>query len=365
MIGAMFRLGEQKVRPGVYVRWYNAGGSASYLRTIGIAAAVVQSNWGPFGEVITVEKAENIKKDIGTGKGADVINEIFNGGAYTVLAVRAGRGGDPAKLTLKNDEDIDVVNLQTKYATSREFNVTIRESLISGEKEFIVYENNRQIENIVFQQGDDEINNFVFAINETSDYFSATNLEGLGTELSLVLNEPVTGGSDPTITAEDYTDSFGVIEKKFFDGIAVDTEDHSIHASLQAFVKRRLQEGARIQGVVGERISVPFNTRKDNARSFNDFAMIYVGNGYETPTGGIDGAPAAGRVLGMMVSGNYKTSLTKKSVQGSIGVYGELTSAQYNEAVQNGMLVFSENADGLAQVDYGINTLVSVSSRWS
>lgn len=46
MIGAMFKLGEQKARPGVYVRWYNAGGYARYSRPLGVGAAVIKSNWG-------------------------------------------------------------------------------------------------------------------------------------------------------------------------------------------------------------------------------------------------------------------------------------------------------------------------------
>lgn len=88
--------------------------------------------------------------------------------------------------------------------------------------------------------------------------------------------------------------------------------------------------------------------------------MVYVGNGFTLGEKNIEGAMAAGRVLGMMVSRNYKTSLTKKVIQGSTGLYGELTNDQYVEAIKNGMLVFGLNADGLAEVVSGINTLVSL-----
>lgn len=359
MIGAMYRLGEQKVRPGVYVRYFNDGDLPTYAGAIGVAAAVIKTNWGPLGQVIKIEKAEDVHKKIGVGYGSDVVSEMFKGGAYTVLAVRVGLGGNHGEVILKDTEGLEALSVKTKFPSSREFTVTVRDSLNEGEREFLVFEANRQVERILFSKGENEPKSLATAINERSAYFQATVSDGGGTTIGPVVNEKVTGGSDPDTTAQDYTDAFSYIEREFFDVITVDTEDSAIHAGLQAFVNRKLQEGFRFIGVVGEKTEVPFNTRKENARAFNSFAMVYVGNGYSTPTGDLDGALAAGRVAGMMISNNYKTSLTKKSVQGSTGVYGELTSTEYNEAVKSGMLVFSLNPEGLAQIDYGINTLVS------
>lgn len=357
MIGALFRLGEQKVRPGIFVRWYNAGGYKSYARALGVAAAVIKSNWGPLGKVITVESLEDVKQKLGTGYGADVVKEIFEGEAYFVHTVRAGVGGKSAEIELLNTEGLNVVNLHTKYPTSREFNITLRDSLDSTKKEFLVFEDGRQIESLVFEK-ENEVNNFVEEVNKTSKYFNA-QAQGEGV-LEVILNAEVTGGSDPEVTAEDYTNSFQKLETKFFDGITVDVEDPVIHASLHSFVKRKLREGYRMTAVVGEKPEVAFETRKRNAKSFNDFAMVYVGNGFETNAGIVTGAKAAGRVLGMMVSSSYKSSLTKKTIDGAVSIAGELTSNEYNEAVENGMLVFSLNPDDIPQIDYGINTLVSL-----
>lgn len=363
MIGSLYRLGEQKVRPGVYVRWFNDGDLATYTGALGIAAAVIKSNWGPLGQVIKIENAEDVHKKIGSGYGSDVVNEMFKGGAYTALVVRVGKGGDHGEVILKDTEGMDAVKVLTKFPSSRNFTTTLRDSLNADEREFIVYENNRQIEKVIFTKGGNEPQNLTDAINKRSSLFQASIIEGSVGALALVVNETVTGGSDPQTTAQDYIDAFGIIEKQFYDGITVDTEDPAIHASLQAFVNRKLQEGFRFIGVVGEKTSISFNTRKENARAFNSFSMVYVGNGYSVGDRDLDGALAAGRVVGMMVANNYKTSLTKKAVQGSVGVYGELSVSEYDEAVNNGMLVFSLNPDGLAQIDYGINTLVSLSDE--
>lgn len=359
----MFKLGEQKVRPGVYVRWYNDGGASTVGGTTGVAAAVIKSNWGPTNTVNNIgNDLSETPKNIGTGYGPGVVRQIIRGGATEVLVVRAGKGGDVAKLSLEDTEGLEVLKLNTKYPTSREFNVTIREAIKEEEKELIVYEGTSVLESFTFEKGENESGKLVDLIKESSVYLNAQKADS-DEPLELVVNEKLTGGSDPELTAQDYVEAFNVLERKFFDGITVDALDPSIHASLQSFVNRNLQEGSRIIGVVGEKIDIPFETRLKNARSFNSFSMVYVGNGFVengTDYPERDGALAAGRVLGEMVSRDYKDSLTKKEIQNTTGVNGELTPSEYVEAAKNGMMVFSESVNGFAQVDYGINTLVTV-----
>lgn len=353
----MFRLGEQKVRPGVYVRWYNDGGTSAFGGSTGVAAVVIKSNWGALEDVIQIDNLSQIDKLIGSGKGAEVVEQILKGGATEVLVVRAGLGGDHAEVSLKDTEGIDALKISTKYPTSRQFNVTIRESLNQDEKEFVAYEGTRVIERFTFSKNGNEADNLAEML-KSSEYFTSQAL-GSTDPIGTIVNEALTGGTDPDIVAKDYTDAFEILEKKFFDGITVDTEDATIHASLNAFVNRSLQEGSRFIGVVGEKVSVPFNTRLENARGFNSFSMIYVGNGFVEAGKELDGALVAGRVLGEMVSGNYKDSLTKTEISATTGVFGELTPSEYIEAAKSGMMVFSESVNGLAQIDYGINTLVS------
>lgn len=357
-------MGEQKVRPDVYVRWHNAGGARVVTGTVGVAAAVIKSNWGPLGEVVTVESPGELTGKLGSGNGPECIREIFSGGASTVLAVRSGTGGTKASLELTDTADtaVKVVKLTTKYPTTRPFTVTIRDSLDDTDmRELLVHENTRQMERLLFAKGNGEPARLVEVINAKSQYLNAAKLADGAGEIDTLLDEPLTGGADPAITGEDYANAFMLLERKFFDTITVDSEDAAVHASLQSFVNRMLAEGGgRIIGVVGEPTSVPFATRKQNAKAFNDFAVVYVGNGFQTASGPVEGAKAAARVAGVIASSAYNVSLTHVPMTGSIDLVGELTNAQYKEAIQSGMLTFSLNPDGLAQIDYGINTKVTL-----
>lgn len=364
MPGETFILGEQKIRPDVYVRWHNAGGPRVVTGTVGVAAAVIKSNWGPLGKVVTVETPTELTGKLGSGYGPECIQEIFAGGASTVLAVRAGTGGTKASLELTDTADpaVKVTKLSTKYPTTRPFTVTIRDALDDmAMRELLVHENTRQLERLLFAKGTSEPDQLIEAINSKSQYLVATKLADGSGEVDTLLDEPMTGGTDPVITGEDYANAFVLLERKFFDTITVDSEDMAVHASLHSFVNRMLTEGGgRIIGVVGESTSVPFSTRKTNAKALNDFAMVYVGNGFPTAFGPVEGAKAAARVAGEIASSPYNASLTHVPMTGSIGVIGELTNAQYKEAIQSGMLTFSLNPDGLAQIDYGINTKVTL-----
>ncbi|MGG3835682.1 phage tail sheath subtilisin-like domain-containing protein [Paenibacillus thiaminolyticus] len=363
MSGATFILGEQKIRPDVYVRWHNAGGARVVTGTVGVAAAVIQSNWGPLAQVVTVEAPGELAGQLGDGQGPDCIREIFAGGASTVLAVRAGTGGTQASLELNDNADpaAKVVRLLTKYPTTRQMTVTIRDSLEDVTmREFVLHENTRQLERLLFAKGS-EPEHLVAVINEQSQYLTAAKIADGSGELDALLDAPLTGGADPIVTGADYANAFERLERKFFDTVIVDSEDASVHASLHSFVKRMLTEGGgRIIGVVGEPSSVPFATRKTNAMAFNDFAIVYVGNGFRTANGPVEGARAAARVAGVIASNAYNASLTHVPMTGSIDLVGELTNAQYKEAIQSGMLTFSLNPDGMAQIDYGINTKVTL-----
>lgn len=363
MAGESFKLGEQKVRPGTYVRITNTGEPPIQDGAQGIAGAIIKANWGPLNEVVSLEASDEVSRKFGNGQGAEVLRELFRGGSREVKAIRVGKSGAEATVTLKDtvaDTPADVVKLSTKYPTSRDFNVTVRDALGDDTmRELLVYEGAELLETVSFAKGEAEPDNVTDAVNANSQYLSATKeADGNGT-LAAISNQELTGGSDPEVTGEDYTDAASVLETEEWNIVVTDTEDFAVLTALKTYVDRLRDEGKRVMGVFGEPTSVDFEERKSNSQSFNDPAVVYVGNGFESSAGIVEGARAAARAAGEVLRSNYTSSLTHHVLGDAVDVVGKLTNRQIEQAINAGMLVFTQNATGQVQFEYGITTFTT------
>src|SRR5690606_22634999 len=131
MAGSVFQVGEQKIRPGVYVRVTNIGEPPEAIVPQGIVAALFRASWGPLGEVTYLESADAVTSTYGVDGTIDVALEAFRGGCRRVVAYRLGNGGQKAIVNLQDSEGTNVVTLAAKYEGARGNNlsVSIRDSL--------------------------------------------------------------------------------------------------------------------------------------------------------------------------------------------------------------------------------------------
>lgn len=358
MAGASYVYGEQKTRPGVYVRTVNVGEPSVAEGAQGIGAATVQASWGPLNEVVSLEGIDDVTDKFGVGQGTNVLRELFRGGALEVKAVRLGSGGEPASVSLKDETDEDVVHLTTKYPTSRNFNVTVRDTLADPTvKELLVFEGTRLLETVTFQ----DVDGLVEGVNNGAYLTAVKRSDG---NIVPVVNESLTGGSDPTVTGEDYTEALKLLEAETWNIVVTDTDDPVIHASLNEYVNRLVNDGKRILGVVGEKPDVPFETREQNAKSFNNPFMIYVGNGKLSAFGEVVGAEAAARVAGEILRSAYNDSLTHRRIEGAVDVVGKLTNREIERAIKAGMIVFTRDASGNVQIEAGVTTFTQPDDQY-
>lgn len=365
MAGESYVLGEEKVRPGNYVRIRNIGEPPLAAGANGIAAALIKASWGPLQQVVTLNGLDDVAAVFGEGLGTDELRELFRGGARQVKAVRVGSDGAKATVDLEDGSAVPVVRLETKYPTSRQFNVTIREALTDGNlKELLVYEGTKLLETVTFAMGTDEPQNLTSAVNQNSAFLDAQKLaDGDGT-VAVVVNKELTGGNNPTVTAQDYTNAQSLVEREDWNIIVTDSVDPVVHATLQTFVYRVRYEGKRVIGLVAEPTSVNFETRKTNSKAFNDPAIWYVGNGFTTAYGIVEGTKAAARVAGEILRTPYNSSLTHHVIQGATDVVGPLTNTEIVEAINSGMIVFTKNANGQVQIEYGITTFTTPNEQY-
>jgi len=367
MAGSVFQVGEQKIRPGVYVRVTNIGEPPEAIIPQGIVAALFRASWGPIGEVTYLESADAVTSTYGADGTIDTALEAFRGGCRRVVAYRLGSGGQKATANLYDSEGTNVVALIAKYEGARgnNFSVSVRDSLADDTKrELLLYEGAALRQTITFAKGGDEPQALVDAIAASnSPYITAVKLEdGTGilaptTQLLLI------GGEDPTVNGESYSDGLVAIEAIDWNVLCVDTEDPVTHAVVQTYIDRVRNEGKRVLGVVGEPTSVPLATRLANARAFNDPAIIYVANGFRGSDGvAREGYKAAARVAGMTAAAQITESLTHYVVRGATELVGALTNAEIEQAINSGALVFTMSAQKQVHIEYGINTFITVTA---
>ena len=364
MAGSVFQIGEQKIRPGVYVRITNIGEPQEAIVPQGIVAALFRASWGPLGEVIYLENADAVISTFGSEGTIDTALEAFRGGCRRVVGFRLGNGGEKATLNLQDSESTNVVTITAKYEGARgnDFAVTIRDSLTDDTKrELLLYEGATLRQTITFTKGDGEPQALVDAVAASnSPYITATKTADGSGVLAAVAQQPLSGGQDPTVNGESYSDGLSAIEAIDWNVLCVDTEDPVTHAVVQTYIDRVRDEGKRVLGVVGEPTSVPLATRLANARAFNDPAIIYVANGFKGSDGVTrEGYKAAARVAGMVASAQITESLTHYVVRGATELVGALANAEIEQAINSGALVFTMSAQKQVHIEYGINTFVT------
>ena len=372
MAGSVFQVGEQKVRPGVYVRVTNIGEPPEAIVPQGIVAALFRASWGPLGEVVYLENADAVIGVFGSTGTVDTALEAFRGGCRRVVAYRLGTGGGKALLNLQDlqdDESTNVVKIEARYEGARgnNFAVTVRDSLADETKrELLLYEGTTLRQTITFAKGSGEPQALVEAIAASnSPYITAAKTADGSGILAPVTQQALTGGEDPTVNGESYSAGLSAIEAIDWNVLAVDTEDTATHAVVQTYIDRVRSEGKRVLGVVGEPTTVPLATRLANARAFNDPAIIYVGNGFKGSDGLTrEGYKAAARVAGMTAAAQITESLTHYVVRGATELVGALTNAEIEQAINSGALVFTMSAQKQVHIEYGTNTLHQTTT-WS
>ena len=367
MAGVTFTSGEQKVRPGVFVRVQNIGQPVVPALPQGIVAGVVKSNWGPINTPITIATNEAIRDVFGSGESLTMLTEAFKGGCSKLEVVRTGTGGAPSTIVLTDTATTpeNVVNITAKYPGTRgnNFTVTIRDSLTNASlREFLLYEGATLLLTVPFAKGTAEPDALVSALNssQANKYVTAEKIAAGNGTLKAVANAGMTGGLDPTTTTNDYLTALTSLEAIDWNVLVVDSEDPILFTSIQAYINRVRNAGKRVMAVLGQKTNVELSTRLTLARSFNDPAIVFVVNGFSyADETAIEGYKATGRVAGMIASADVTESLTHAVIQGATGLVGALSNTDIESALNSGALVFTLNSQKQVQIEQGINTFIT------
>lgn len=357
-----FTIGEKKVRPGTYYRYENVGGVETVGAINGIGAALFRASWGPLNKVFDMDitMQNNIDDYYGSAATVKILKEMFNGGTTTIRAVRIGDDdGTSSSITLKNSTDADALTITAAYPGDRAFTVSIRTSLISDNRECVIYEGTTIFEKIVFTPGDGEIDNLIAAF-VASDNFIAKKAENATGTLKLITQQTMTVGKNPTVTTESYDNGTNALERVKWNCMICDSDDVAVHTLLQSFIEQSYQTGHLGMGCVAGVTSKTFEERAAIAAAYNDEKMVYVLNGWIASDGTIfAGYLAAARIGGMVAAFEANTSLTHDVITNAVSLTEALTNSEIIKAEQKGCVVLTLNDDDQVWIDSAINTLIT------
>lgn len=363
-MASFFIVGEKKTRPGVYLRYENYGTPPIAGVDDGKCAAVFRSNWGPVGQAVVLEQFEDITKKYGDGgeSGTTAVPmEQFKGGARLVYAIRLGNGGTQGMYNIEDEQSETVLRLILKYPGSRKLSLTIRPTLADENiTELLIIEGTEQLEKLTFDNTENSVEALMAAFqSKGSNYFTLTKLKDSSEKLQTINQKEIEGGEDPIVNVAAYSAAFEVLEAYRWNVLSLDTIDTQIQNVMQLFLNRIYNGGKFCMGVIGEPTSIDFDTRLQHASAYNDYQIVYVGNGFTDISGNVyEGYMAAARIAGLIAGTPSNESITHAAITGAVELTEMLTNNQYERAIKAGVLMFSVSAADTVWVEQGINTLV-------
>lgn len=356
-----FSAGEQKKRPGLFQRHENISTPSATAAKNGICAIPIQATWGPLGKVLANTTTTDLKNNYGSGTygaGYTVPAAIamFNGGAATVYTYRLGTGGTQAS------KELDGLTVTAKYPGTMAISVAVQAKLgDSTKKQFLVYVGTTLMETWEFAADETAEGKNLIAATANSKYVTITG-EAATVSALAVASGALTGGTNPTVTNEDYSKAFAAMETTYYNVIALDVDDDesmTLSRLLKEYMNGAFNMGKLGHYVVGQKTTIPFETRLTNCASFNDAQGVFLGGGYKSGTENRDGVMAICHTAGIIAATPSNQGITHAVIDDATDLCEDLTYAQYEAAINCGMLMLSKSSEGSIWFDSAITTLTN------
>lgn len=361
-----YNAGEAKKRPGTYYRYENRGTASNAGTTENSVAIPIQSDWGPLDVVTVHESAASVIATYGKNGTVDAALALLEGGAPKVYCIRLNKASTAAEGTeaAYGTLSLENVTIKAKYPGAKAIKVQTRVKVENVSKEIVVYDGDTKVETHSFNTGDNEVANLIKAVSYSS-YITATAVEGASATTVPVKDiTALTGGANPTVTTASYSDAFIKLESYQFTHIALDCVTAAVQALLQTWLNRVSEEGKLCVAVLGgTNKGAMFADMTAAAIAFNDKKIIYSGIwGRDEADNVVDGYKMAALVAGAIANTTSNQSIVHLTVPGIASIEPH-TNAEYETAIDSGLLLASYSAGGTVWFDSGINTLNTLGSE--
>lgn len=332
---------QNKVRPGVYIRFTSSRGLGITVGERGTVTICEPMSWGPVGQVMTVEAGADMTPFCGydiTAPQAQFLNEIFKGSnrtpaPNTLLLYRpTASSSAQASVTTGN------LTATALYPGVRGNDITVViTEVVDDEGSFTV---STVVDgNIVDEQTGANVSDLV-----ANDWVTWS---GTGA-LAATVGVPLTGGADGTVQSSAYSAYLTAIEPYKFDIMIYDGSDSTVQDAMVAFIKRLADENGQYSQLVASGLTNP-----DSRYVIDLESGVTLSSGVELTaqqaTWWLGGAEAGAR---------YNQSLTYASYPGAIACTPVMTNSQYIAAINAGQIVFFAD-DNEVRIETDINSLTT------
>lgn len=332
---------QNKIRPGVYIRFKSSGNLGLSVSDRGTVAICEPMSWGPVAQVMEIEAGADMTPYTGydiTASENRFLNEIFKGtnrtaGPNKVLLYRPTASG-----SAQASATIAPLTATAKYPGARgnDISVVITE-LTDPADTFTV---STVVDGEVVDQ----------QTARTADTLEANGwvtFSGTGA-LSANTGTPLTGGLDGAVQSAAYSAFLSAIEPYQFDVLIYDGNDSTVQDAMTAFVERIADEAGSYAQLVAAGLTNP-----DSRFVVNVMSGVALSNGTSlTPQ------QVTWWVGGALAGAQYNESLTYAQYPGAVDVTPKLTNSGYEQALASGQFVlFADN--GVVKVEQDINSLVT------
>lgn len=332
---------QNKVRPGVYIRFKSGTGLGLTVGDRGVVAICEPMSWGPVGQVMTVDNGADTTPYCGypiTDPGAMFLREIFKGTNRTSAPRQVLLYRPSATSSSQASAKISPLTATALYPGARGNSITV----------------------IVTEDADNEDTFTVSTVvdGEIVDSQQAQTVQELtanawvtfsGTgALAANTGTALTGGADGTVEATAYSTFLSVIEPYDFDILIYDGTDSTVLTAMQSFVKRLADENGQYCQLVAAGMTNP-----DSRFVIDNETGVTLSDGTE-----LTKQQVCWWLGGAQAGAQYNQSLTYAAYPDAVTVSPVLTNSQVVAAINAGQFtLFAE--DNVVKVETDINSLVT------
>lgn len=332
---------QNKVRPGVYIRFKSAAGLGLTVGDRGTVTICEPLSWGPVAQVMEIEAG----MDVTPYTGYDITNpknlflrEIFKGSNRTAAPRKVLLYRPTASSSVKATVTIGTLVVTAKYPGARGNDISIVVSELTEPANTFTVSTVVDGE-IVDQQTGKQAGDL--ASNDWVD-FSGTGV------LTADSGKSLASGADGTVQSAAWSAYLQTIEPYKFDVMIYDGSDTTVQSAMISFVKRIAEDAGQYSQLVAAGLTDP-----------DSRFVINVNSGATLSDGTVLTAQQCTWWVGGVQAGAlYNQSLTYAQYPGAVSASPLMTNSQYESALQAGKLVFFAE-DGQVKVEQDINSLVT------